>query len=483
MAGGCYKVAGVMLLLASLSACTGMQEYRPAPLDAGLIFENYQARDLDDPALASFMREQGYAPAEWPMPEWDSDALTLAALYFNPDLNVAEAEWHLQQTGEITASQRVNPVLNLPAGWYVDSPEEDREPWLLGVVIDLVLERPAKRQARIDRARLLTSAARIEVEKTAWRIRSQVHTALAELAAAEDRRASLQQRIDIVTDILSLLQRREELGQVAAYEYSASRLAMQRLRLELSAQESRIQTARGQLAAAIGLPASALEGIGIDLPIMETPPQPDEIPAVDLQGLALQHRYDIRQALAGYAAQEAALRLEIEKQYPDITLSPGFVFDQSDYIWELGAAWILPLFHRHEGQIAEAMAQRRLLQERFLQLQASIINKLHQARTEYFGKLATYREARALKNNAQEYRDQIRGQLEAGYADRLQYLRAAQAVSEASQAVSESHTALLQAYVALENVLQYPLQGRDWSDRVSASLITTRTSAEGEPDS
>lgn len=482
MAGGCYRVGWLLLSATMLSACTAMQEYQPAPLDVGRIFENYQVRELDDAALADFMREQGYAPAAWPLPQWDVDALTLAALYFNPELKVAEAEWHLQQAGEITAAQRTNPVFNLPLEWHTDT-SGGQSPWLLGFVLDLVLERPGKRQARVDRARLLTAAARIEIEKAAWDIRSQLHAALAELTAARDKQAALQQRLGIMTDILSLLQRREELGEVAAFEYSATRLAVQRLRLELSAQETRIQAARSRLAAAIGLPPGALEGIQIDLPVTDTLPRAEEIPAVDIQGLALQNRHDIRRALAGYAAQEAALRLEIEKQYPDITLSPGFIFDQSDNVWALGSAWILPLFHSHEGEIAEAVARRRLLQERFMHLQASIISSLHQARAEYLGKLATYREAVALRNNAQDYHAQIQEQLEAGYADRLQSLRASQAVSEAGQAVSESRTALLQAYVALEDILQYPLRGRDWSDSVSASLITTKTSAEGESDS
>lgn len=479
---GDNRTGRVLLLTALLSGCAATQEYQPAPLDVDQAFSQYQARDLDDPALAAFLREHGYEPSGWPMRAWDSDALTLAALYFNPDLKVAEAEWQLQQAGEITAAQRINPMLNLPFEWHSDTSDGD-SPWLLGLVVDLVLERPGKREARIDRARLQTAAARIEIEQVAWQIRSRVHRALAELAVAKALHGALQQRLAIHDSILGLLQRREELGQVASFEYSASRLAVQRLRLEISSQQTRIEAARSQLAAAVGLPVTALDGIEIELPRDETLPQAEAIPAVDMQGLALKHRYDVRRALADYAAQEAALRLEIEKQYPDITLSPGFVFDQGDNIWQLGAAWILPLFHRHEGQIAEAMAKRQVLQQRFMSLQASIINRLQQARTDYLGKLATYQEARTLLKDAQAYREQIQEQLEAGYADRLQFLRARQAVVEAGQAVSESRTALLQAYVVLEDVLQYPLEGQDWSDRVSADLITTKTSAEGESGS
>ncbi|MDZ7736920.1 MAG: TolC family protein [Gammaproteobacteria bacterium] len=361
-------------------------------------------------------------------------------------------------------------------------PAAAKSPWLIGIVLDLILERPGKRGARIEQAELNTAAARLEIDQAAWDIRSEVHTTVADLMAAQQKQQSLERRLDVVTDILDLLQRREELGQIAAFELSSSRLELQRLQLELTAQEARIKTARGQLAAAIGVPPAAVRDISINMPAIESLPVRQRVPAADIRGLALQHRYDIRQSLAAYAAQEAALRLEIEKQYPDINLSPGFVFDQSDNVWQLGAAWILPLFHRHEGEIAEAMARRSVLQERFLQLQASIIDRVYQARTDFIGKLDTYQQAVALARDATDYSERIEQQLNAGYADRLQFLRALQAVSEADQAASNSRAELLHSYATLENVLQYPIQGEDWIDSVTASLLENEAAHEGDEE-
>lgn len=478
--GGCKSWLSILLALL-LSACT-MQQYQPLPLDTGDVFTAYTSRELNTPELRDFLLEHGYTPDGWPMEAWDIEALTLAALYFNPDLRVAVARWRQRQAGEITASQRPNPLLNVPAGWYIDAEEEDRSPLLLGLVLDLIWERPGKRQAKIDQAALRTAAARLEIEQTAWEVRNGVHFAVAELMAAWSTLASLQQRRDIVMDILDLLQRRQELGQVGAFELSTSRLELQRLRLELSTQETRIATARGRLAAAIGVPPTSLNSIQVILPDVNALPEENRIPVGDIQGMALQHRHDIRQALVEYAAQEAALKLEMEKQYPDINLSPGFVFDQGDSIWELGTAWILPLFHNHEGEIAEAVAQRAVLQERFLQLQADVIAQVHQARTEFLGKLNTYNQAVALAEDAAEYSDRIEQQLRAGYTDRLQFLRTRQAVGEAEQAVSESRAELLQSYATLEAALQYPITGRDWTDTVTASLVRSERAPEGDKE-
>ncbi len=461
---------GVSSLLALLLAgCAAPQSYTPAPIDARQAFTTYTRQNLDDPALRDFLQAHGQTIDAWPQQRWDLTALTLAALFFNPEIRVAEARWQLQKAGEITAAQRINPTFNLPLEWHTDT-SDGQSPWLLGTVLDLVLERKGKREARIDQALLQTAAARIDIERVAWDIRSLVYTALTDFAAASQTREALEQQQAVLEDIFAVLQRREELGQVGAFELSTTRLELQRIRLDLSEQQRLIDEARVRLATAIGVEPADLEGVELLAPDPDTLPTAADLPTVDIRGLALLNRHDVRRALAEYAAQEAAVRFEIEKQYPDITLSPGFIFDQSDNVWALGAAWVLPLLHRHEGQIAEAMQRRALLREQFTSLQAAIVNEVYQARSTYLGRLRTYQEARSLRAEAIDYQEQISEQLDAGYADRLQYLRAHQALTEAGQAAVAGRAALLQAFATLEQALQYPLQGADWPD-IAVDLV------------
>ena len=59
-------------------------------------------------------------------------------------------------------------------------------------------------------------------------------------------------------------------------------------------------------------------------------------------------------ALDAYAASEAALRLELARQYPDLHLGTGYQFDQGQNKWGLGLSLELPVMNRNEGPIAEA---------------------------------------------------------------------------------------------------------------------------------
>ncbi len=466
----CPPVRLAVLLLLLLVAGCALQSYEPQPLQVRQTYSELTGRSLDAPELRKFMRAHGRPADDGQSPVWDEQALVLAALYLNPDMQVALAEWRLQQAGEVTAAQRINPNLNVPLEWHTDT-GDGQSPWMIGLVFDLVFERRGKRAARIERAELQSAAARIAVDEVAWQVRGQVRQALASLAVARAGSESLQRRIEVVEATQQLLGRRQELGQMAAFELNRNRLELQRLRLGLSEQRRQVAAARNRLAAAIGITPDKLATINIELPDAAALPAAESVPAADVQGLALRERYDIRMALLEYAAQEAALRLQIEKQYPDINLSPGFVFDQSDNVWELGSAWVLPLFHNHEGEIAEAMARRRLLQARFIDLQAGVIARVANARSEYLGRRQTYREARELKAEADRHAEQMRRQFEAGYADRLQFLRARQVAAEADQALVDSRAALLSAHAALEQTLQHELNASNRTAAVVADLV------------
>jgi outer membrane protein TolC len=68
----------------------------------------------------------------------------------------------------------------------------------------------------------------------------------------------------------------------------------------------------------------------------------------------------VRLARAEYAVAERTLKLEVRKQFPDITLGGGFGTDQGDERVLFGAALPLPLFNTNRRAIAEARAEREL---------------------------------------------------------------------------------------------------------------------------
>jgi outer membrane protein TolC len=452
----CASAAALLMLV--LSACAQFAQHAPQAISPGDLAEAYAGRSLTDPRLREYLQDSGYPVPAWPLPAWDAVALTLAAYFFSPELRVAAAQWRLQQAAERTAAQRVNPTLNLPLEHHSDT-SGGRSPWLIGIVFDLIFEREAKVKARVDAAAALSEAARIEIEHSAWQVRSRVRHAWIDYWAARRKGELLEAQAALQEEALQLLARREALGEVGSFEVSSARLEQQRVQLEIAGQSRDIARARNTLAAALSLTWEALADIRLQPPEIREPDAGQDVSVESLQATGLLKRYDIRKALFEYAAREADLRLEIEKQYPDIKLSPGFIFDQDDKIWALGAAWVLPLLHRNEGPIGEALARRELERARFQALQAGVIQELARARGDYLASIEARRRAQALVAVAQARLQQVQRQFDSGYADRLDLARARQETFAAERAALELQMELLNSKADLEDALQYPLDG------------------------
>src|SRR5205823_1235308 len=111
--------------------------------------------------------------------------LTLAAVYYHPDLDVARAKLALSHAGGIRAKQRPNPVLNLTAAFDTAAAAgaitPGAAPLTIGPVINLLVETFGKREYRIARASHLTEAARWDLASAGWQVRAGVRTALLNL--------------------------------------------------------------------------------------------------------------------------------------------------------------------------------------------------------------------------------------------------------------------------------------------------------------
>jgi outer membrane protein TolC len=68
---------------------------------------------------------------------------------------------------------------------------------------------------------------------------------------------------------------------------------------------------------------------------------------------------------AQYAIAEAALKLEVRKQYPDLTIGPGYATDQGDDRATLGLSLPLPIWNRNASGVAQATAEREAAHSRF----------------------------------------------------------------------------------------------------------------------
>jgi outer membrane protein TolC len=182
------------------------------------------------------------------------------------------------------------------------------------------------------------------------------------------------------------------------------------------------------------------------------PPLPEQ-PARE----ALLNRLDLRRKLMEFAAADAAVKLAVARQSPDISLSPGYLWDQSDNVWSLAANLLMP--SDQSAFITEAVARRELAAQSFLQLQIQITQE-----TETAAELVqTAREQAEIFQRASEQHAlkeaRLTRQLEAGYADRVEQVEAQIEALTARRSLAQSRVRLQQALGSLEDVVQRPLSG------------------------
>jgi outer membrane protein TolC len=168
-------------------------------------------------------------------------------------------------------------------------------------------------------------------------------------------------------------------------------------------------------------------------------------------------RFDVRQAVAAYAAAEATLGLELARQYPDVHLGPGYQFDQGQNKWSVGLSVDLPILNRNEGPIAEAAAARDEAAAKLLATQATAIADVEQALARRSGALDRIDRLRTILGEREAALSRARGALAEGAADRGSVVAVEVERARAARAVAEADAALALALVDLEAAIEGPL--------------------------
>lgn len=336
--------------------------------------------------------------------------LMLAAFYFHPELDVARAQWAVTEAGRVTAGERPNPTAAVAPGRNTTTATPS--PRIVTAALDLTLETAGKRGYRIAQAVQLAEAARLNIASVAWQVRSRVRSGLLDLYGARESEALLRQQQTIHAENLRILEFQYQEGAISAFELTQARLASDSARLALHDAERRSAEARVQLADAIGVPVSALEGVEFSFESFDE--LPTDLPVPDVRSRALLNRADILGALAEYAASQSKLQLEIARQYPDVHLGPGYEYDQGDDKWSLGLSLTLPVFSRNEGAIAEARARRAEAAARFDALQARVLAEISLAVAAYRTALRKQMDASAMLADLTRQERVAQSMLEAG---------------------------------------------------------------------
>lgn len=434
----------------------GCATYHPQPLSPEKTAAAFDARSLADTNLCAFL-ETNQVAVPGPHAAWNLKQLTLAAFYYQPALAEARAQLLAAQAAKITAGQRPNPTVSVTPAYDAQIPG-NYSPWMVPVSVDVPIETAGKRGKRIAEAEQLAAAARWNLVGTVWQVRSQVRTALLDFYAARETESVLARQTRAQSNVVRLLEGQRNAGSVSDFEVAQARTALAAAELARQDAAGKTMQARVELARTLGLPVQALRGVTFSFAALNT--FPSDLTRPDIRRQALWNRADVRGALAEYAASQAALKLEIANQYPDLHLGPGYAWNSGnagDNQWELGLSVTLPVLNHNEGPVAEAEAKRRVAAAHFISVQANAIAEIDSALAGYRAASRQVATARTLLENSRKQLNAVRAQEQAGEVDPL-------AVADAEVAFTTGEqsrlTALIQAQQALgrlEDAVQSPL--------------------------
>ena len=385
----------------------------------------------------------------------DAATVTAAALQYSGDLAVARAKVAEAEAAVITAGQRVNPSVSAEGG-YNRTPESVAA---YAFAPTFTIETAGKRGYRILVAQKSAEAARIAMRETEWQVRSRVRAALVGYCFAQRRAESLRAEQTVRAEITAIFEKRVALGEASNPDLNAARAEEAALRANLRSAEGEVGQSLTAIATATGLPESAFEGRAIDLAFYETPPSPDTLALAQVQKAGLLHRADILRTLTEYEAADARLRLALANQYPNITLSPTYTFQEGFPAYTLGSALeSLPVFHRQRGPIAEAEAARREVEARFTALQAQALGETQAALFQYEAAVKEWRGVRDELEPAQTKREAATtASFRAGESDRLDVAQSRLATIAAARTRIEAAARAQTALGLLEDAVQSPL--------------------------
>ena len=434
----------------------GCATYHPRPISPEKIADSFDARSLTNADLHAFL-ETNHVAGEWPRQSWDLNALALVAFYYQPAFAEARAQWTAIQASVITAGQRPNPSVSFTPAYDNQIPDNPT-PWIIPVTLDIPIETAGKRGKRIAEAKELSEAARWDFISAAWQTRSQVRAALLNYYQAQENQILIERQEMAQSNVVRLLDEQVHAGSASDYDLTQARVAWQTTQLSVQDGLGQLNQSRAALAAALGVPLHALDGVSFSF--IELNRFPQDLTKPDVRRQALFNRADVRGALAAYAASQSALQLEIANQYPDIHLGPGYAYNNGnagDNQFSLGVTMDLPILNHNEGPVAEAEAKRTQAADHFLTVQAAALSQIDSALAGYDAALNESATAKSLLVNLQKQLDSAREQAQMGEVDSLTLANAESAYCTGAQNQLGAQIKAQQALGALEDAVQSPL--------------------------
>jgi outer membrane protein TolC len=451
----------LVTILCLFAASCAQEQYQAKLLEPAKVTAKILNKDVANADFKAYLIKQGYVDNELPFAEWDLNELTLCALYFHPKLDVAKAQLALANATVDNANQQQNPSLNGRVA-HSNLANGDKRPWAFGLDVEIPIETGNKRQIKMEEAQHLAEAARIDVAETAWQLRSQIAKDLLRYHENIALQKQLGNELNKQDALVKILEKRVQLGMLSNTELAATKLTQQKTLFLLNIEQAKTIEIRATLASDVGLASEKfnqinLKPLDLEITLAAQASLLDTPTTKELQEKALLNRLDIRRSLEKYAAAEAKIKLEVAKQTPDISLSPGFAFEFGDSIWSLGFSSLLNLLNKNRTLIAEAKQLREVEGAQFEALQAKIIGDLSQSVAAYQASLQNIRQLQLRQATQLQYSQRLQRQFEVGLIDHLELTQNDLNTNLLERQLMDAQFNSLNAALALEDTMQIPL--------------------------
>lgn len=410
-------IAAMGLALFFCFAVTGCQTYEAQPLDPQATIHDFESRRLDDPNLKKLLEDHGLGKGPGAQDLWSLPSLAAIALELNPSVVRARAESQSVGTG-VAVAKALKP---LGVNYSLQYTSLANSPWTYGFSLNWLIETGGKRLLRGEQAEAKANRAALLLSQTEWEVRSSVlRSGFAILVDLEKSKiqASWEKTLESLVEAASS---RLNSGSATGLELWEAERQLNQLRVASSDTQQHLAVSKALLAKAIGVPVETLEPMLLE-------PLPEQMPGLPvlyaLRERASLARSDVLAALANYSAFETALHIEVAKQYPNLNLGPGYLFDQGQQRWGLGLNLSIPM-NGNRASIKEARSLVEVAAAQFAELQANALSDVSRTWNSYAGALEKYGNAEQLVKITKTQQSAQERLFQSGATDRLSVLRAA----------------------------------------------------------
>ncbi len=251
-------------------------------------------------------------------------------------------------------------------------------PWVAGSAIGITIPLSGRLEAEKSRAGAAHAADLDRVVAKEWKTRSMLRELWIEWSAARMRLDLAEELTGELRELADLVNRQERAGSMTRVETRLFLVEVSSREADRISNASRVREYELQLRSVMGLMP--------DSPLVLVPTvvyEPRTTDGDQLRKLIEASNPELLAVRTEYEVSEQMLRAEIRRQYPDLTIGPGYGTDQGDDRVQLGISLPLPLWNRNQQGIAEAIARREVAQGRFEATYEHIFSELAMAITRH----------------------------------------------------------------------------------------------------